>query len=125
MLEPSHILIVDDDISIRRVLALQLAHLGYKADSATNGLEALRLVHKWHYDLILMDVQMPHMNGLEATAAIRTYEESEGLDPSAIIGVTAGGATRKQCIDMGMSDYLQKPLLLETLSRVVNKWLAT
>jgi CheY-like chemotaxis protein len=123
MTDSIQILIVDDDITLRHMIVLQLASLGLKADSAANGVEALRRIHDWRYELILMDIQMPEMNGLDAAIAIRSYEASEGLEPSPIIAVTAGGASRKQCQDAGMSDYLQKPVSIGALQELVTKWL--
>lgn len=117
------ILIVDDNITMRHALLFQLDRLGVKSDAVTNGLEALQRVQICRYDLILMDIQMPDMNGLEATSAIRGYERAEGLDPVPIIAVTDGGASRQECMDTGMTDCLQRPVFADTLTKVLEKFL--
>lgn len=89
------VLVVEDNVHLRHALVMQLHALGIKADSAANGVEAVRRVHDAEYDLILMDVQMPIMGGLEATAAIRSFEESEDRKPVAIVAVTGGGSTKE------------------------------
>lgn len=116
------VLVVDDHIAMRTVAVLQLAKLGIRADSAANGMEAVRRVHNWRYKLILMDIQMPDMNGLEATCAIRSYERSEDLEPSIIVAVTGGGANKKQCLAAGMNGYVEKPLPAEALKDLVREW---
>lgn len=113
------VLIVEDNAHLRLSLVLQLHSLGIKADSAANGMEALRRVHEADYCLILMDVQMPIMNGLEATAAIRNFEYGCGRRPVPIAAVTGGGSTKEQCLRAGMSDYVEKPMTLEVLRTLI------
>jgi two-component system, sensor histidine kinase and response regulator len=119
----THVLIVDDDSNIRRIQSLYMNSLGFDTDFACNGGEALDQVQIKRYGIILMDIQMPDMNGLEATAAIRSYEKSEGLSRVPIIATTAGGASRQECIDSGMDDYLPKPVSIEALKEMLDKWL--
>ena len=116
------VLVVDDHIALRTVLVMQLAKLGIKADSAANGVEAVHRIHNWRYKLILMDVQMPELDGLEATAAIRSYEHSENLESTIIIAVTGGGTTKKKCLDAGMNGYVEKPLPIEALKDLIEEW---
>ncbi|MCC7531959.1 MAG: response regulator [Candidatus Melainabacteria bacterium] len=116
------VLVVEDNLHLRTTFVLQLNALGIKADSAANGAEALSRIHSSHYGLIMMDVQMPEMNGLEATAAIRSYERTEQKEPAVIVAVTAGGASSKQCIEAGMNDYFEKPLDLEGIKALLKKW---
>lgn len=113
------VLVVEDNVHLRHALVMQLHALGIKADSAANGVEAVRRVHDAEYDLILMDVQMPIMGGLEATAAIRSFEESEDRKPVAIVAVTGGGSTKEKCFKAGMNGYYEKPMLLEGLRNLV------
>lgn len=113
------VLVVEDNANLRHALVLQLHALGIKADSAANGMEALRRVHDAEYALILMDVQMPVMNGLEATAAIRSFEESEQRRPVPIVAVTGGGSTKEKCLKAGMNAYYDKPMLLENLRELI------
>lgn len=113
------VLVVEDNVNLRHALVLQLHVLGIKADSAANGMEALRRVHEAEYDLILMDVQMPVMDGLEATAAIRNYEQNEDRSPVPIVAVTGGGSTKEKCLRAGMNGYFEKPMLLDNLKILI------
>ncbi|HEY9682154.1 MAG TPA: response regulator [Oculatellaceae cyanobacterium] len=119
------ILVVEDDITLRHVLILQLDKLGIRADSAANGIEALRRVHNFDYDLILMDIQMPDMNGLEAAVAIRSHEKQKQHAPIPIIAMTAGapGVDSSTCLSLGFNDFVLKPLTLGTLKSLIQKWL--
>lgn len=116
------ILIVDDDVTLRWMLCKQLDKLGLQADSAANGREALARVKTWPYQVILMDIHMPEMNGYEATRAIRARERELEQEPVPIIAVTADPDTER-CFESGMSDYLQKPHNLESLGTVLAKWM--
>jgi CheY-like chemotaxis protein len=117
------ILVVEDDITLRHTMVLQLDNLGLHADSAANGVEAMRRVHNQHYCLILTDIQMPEMNGLEFATAIRSYEQEKHLNPVPIIAVSAGHTNMKQCTAFGINDYLEKPVLLKQLEGILRKWL--
>lgn len=115
------VLVVEDNVNLRHALVLQLHVLGIKADSAANGMEALRRVHDSQYDLILMDVQMPVMGGLEATAAIRNFEQNEDRAPVPIVAVTGGGSTKEKCLQAGMNAYYKKPMLLDELKTLIRE----
>jgi len=124
--EPSfQILLVEDNPINQQVAMGILLKWGHEIDIAENGLEALEKLETRRYDLILMDVQMPKMSGLEATMEIREREQDTG-DHIPIIGLTAQVLTgdREACILAGMDDYVPKPikkeLLFEALSRVGN-----
>jgi CheY-like chemotaxis protein len=84
---------------------------GYTVDVADDGRRALTMWRTGHYDLILMDVQMPEMDGLQATRAIREHERANGLAPTPIIGMTAHAldSAREHCLKAGMDDYISKP----------------
>jgi CheY-like chemotaxis protein len=116
------VLIVEDDISLRTALVYQLERFGVKADSAANGIEALRRVHVHQYALILMDCKMPEMDGLEATGAIRAYEKSKGLQPVPIIAVT-GSADKESALAAGMNAWFEKPIDPATLEHILDTWL--
>lgn len=116
------ILIVEDDISLRTTLVYQLERFGVKADSAANGIEALRRVHAYQYGLILMDCQMPEMDGIEATGAIRAYEKSRGLEPVPIIAISGSGE-EERALAAGMNAYFQKPVDSATLQYIIDTWL--
>jgi PAS domain S-box-containing protein len=120
---PLRILLVED-VAVNQKFALQaLEQIGYKADVAGNGLEALRAVGRQPYDVILMDVQMPEMDGLEATR--RIHQQWAESDPASlpiskrphIIAMTANAlqGDREMCLAAGMDDYISKPVYLEEL----------
>ena len=110
---PLRILLVEDNANNQKLAMLVLQRLGYRADLAANGLEALAALRRQPYDLVLMDMQMPEMDGLEATRGIR---HEWGAQPY-IIAMTANvmRGDRERCLEAGMNDYLSKPLQLEAL----------
>jgi CheY-like chemotaxis protein/HPt (histidine-containing phosphotransfer) domain-containing protein len=97
------------------VVQQMLAHLGYRADIVANGVEALAAIERQNYDLILMDVQMPLMDGLEASRRIR--ERCANPDLPWIVAMTANAmpGDRETCLRSGMNDYIAKPIELEDL----------
>jgi len=101
-----------------------LERLGYQGEGVSNGREAVEAVRKRDYDIILMDCQMPEMDGYAATRAIRT--EFRGTRGKVIIGVTANALNddRQKCLDAGMDGYLSKPLLMEALAATLARFLA-
>ena len=124
-LEKSHrpsILLVEDDPVNQKVAKQMLRHLGFQPDLAANGLEAIQALEDRHYDIILMDIQMPKMNGLEATKAIRSRFPAD--EQPHIIAVTAYAMTydREKCISAGMDDYLSKPITLEDLKEIISRY---
>ncbi|MGE0710116.1 MAG: response regulator [Planctomycetota bacterium] len=116
---PLRVLVVEDHRLNQRVVTHQLAHLGYRAALAGDGLEAVRLVEQEPFDLVLMDVQMPRLNGLEATRRIR-----ELLRPGPrIVAMTASASAedRRACLRAGMDAYLAKPVRLGALEAVLEE----
>jgi CheY-like chemotaxis protein len=114
-----NVLVVDDTDANRRVTALLLGKLGHTAESACNGAEAVEAVARTRYDLVLMDMQMPVLNGLDATRAIRRRQPA-GERPL-ILGVSgfASDETRHECLAAGMNGYLVKPVTLAQLSDAI------
>ncbi|MBI1290645.1 response regulator [bacterium] len=110
------ILLVEDDLVNQRVASLLLAKAGYRADLANNGQEAVEAVKRQPYDLILMDCQMPVMDGFTATRGIRELGSPHGVRPT-IIAMTANAmqGDRERCIDAGMDDYIRKPVQAKQL----------
>lgn len=118
------ILVVEDHSINQLVITSILERLGYTADLAANGLEAISQVEMIQYDLILMDVQMPEMDGLQATRAIRQLQQERNLQQPIIIALTAGALIeeRDRCLQAGMDDFLSKPVKVETLATTINQW---
>ena len=117
--------LVADDVAANQLLAVKLLEsLGHKTASAANGKEVLSAISQIDYDLILMDCQMPEMDGFEATRKIRTLEKYTG-NHIPIIALTANAMSGddKKCIAAGMDDYLAKPIKKEKLNEMLRKWL--
>ena len=119
----ARLLLVEDHSGNRKVALKILDRLGYACDIATDGEEALSAIRSQPYDLVLMDVQMPRMDGLEATAAIRQLEG--GARPVRIVAMTANAMVgdRDRCLAAGMDDYLSKPFRYRELEDVLKRWL--
>jgi len=118
------ILVAEDNPTNQAVTASILKKLGYKSDIVANGREVIAAMTGIAYDLILMDCQMPEMDGYSATAAIR--RQSDILAPDVpIIAMTADiqEETKRRCLDAGMNDYISKPVTPKDLASVLEKWL--
>ncbi|MBN3873285.1 response regulator [Nostoc sp. JL33] len=120
------ILVAEDNLVNQKVALKQLQSLGYSADVAGNGKEVLQLLKKIPYDLILMDSQMPVLDGLETTKEIHRWQESSfvsGHRP-VVIAMTANAMKEDQqmCLDAGMDDYLSKPVIKEKLGAALEHW---
>jgi signal transduction histidine kinase/DNA-binding response OmpR family regulator/HPt (histidine-containing phosphotransfer) domain-containing protein len=122
--EPPIVLLAEDNLVNQAVASAMLAELGCRVDLAANGREAIAAAARRAYDLILMDVQMPEMDGLEATQVIRDLE-GEGKIRVPIVAVTAHAQARDQqaCLAAGMDAYLSKPFTLKQLQDAVARWL--
>jgi CheY-like chemotaxis protein len=116
-----HLLLVEDNALNQLVLSRLLERLGCSVEVASNGLVALECVRTHAYDAILMDCQMPELDGYDATRAIRGMPEPVRATP--IMGVTAsaGERDRDRCLEAGMDDYLPKPVTLESLRRALDR----
>ncbi|MBP7637762.1 MAG: response regulator [Kiritimatiellae bacterium] len=123
----ARILLVEDNITNQQVALGILKKLGLRADAVANGAEAVKALASLPYDLVLMDVQMPVMDGLEATRQIRS-PQSVVLNPSIpVIAMTARAmqGDQEKCLAAGMNDYVSKPVNPQSLARVLAKWLKT
>lgn len=118
---PLRILVAEDNAVNQQLVMLMLQRLGYRADLAGNGAEAVDAVRRQPYDVVLMDVQMPEMDGLEATRHIR--EETDASERPRIIAMTANAMAgdREECLERGMDDYLTKPLDLAALASALQR----
>jgi len=117
---PLSILIAEDNLMNQKIVGKILNKLGYEPKMTSNGKEVLEEVSNKYYDVILMDVQMPEMDGLEATKMIRVCLS----DQPVIIAMTANTlqGDREECLRAGMDDYIAKPVKLEELVNLLEKW---
>ncbi len=117
---PLRILLAEDNLVNQRVAIGFLAKYGYRADVAANGYEALEALERQTYDIVLMDINMPEMDGLVATEKIRA--RGDFLQPH-IIAMTANAMyeDRKRCLDAGMNDYISKPIRISELSAALQR----
>ncbi|MBL0136865.1 MAG: response regulator [Chitinophagaceae bacterium] len=117
---PLKIMIVEDNPINQQLALIVLNKMGYSADLAENGLEALQKLHENKYELLLMDIQMPEMDGLEATRSIRKNDSWQPV----IIAMTANAmeGDKEECLKAGMDDYLSKPVKPEEIEALLRKW---
>lgn len=124
--EPLRILLVEDNKMNQQVLLYQLKSLGYKADIANDGDEALQILEEFDYDLVFMDCQMPGMDGYQTTRAIREREAKRNgarFKPLKIVAMTANAMKedRERCLAVGMDDYLSKPTNFDDLEALIKE----
>ncbi len=119
-------ILVADDNHINRVVAMQLVRrLGYEADAVSNGREVLEALERGSYALILMDCQMPELDGYQATAEIRRREAEAGGPRIPIVAMTADvlDRDRNRCLECGMDDYVSKPVRASVIAAALKTWL--
>jgi two-component system sensor histidine kinase/response regulator len=122
----ARVLVAEDNQVNQRVAVRMLERLGYRADVAANGLEATEALSRIPYAAVLMDVQMPEMDGYEATAEIRRIEAAGGGYRVPVIAMTANAmqGDREKAIEAGMDDYVSKPVRAEDLGAVLERWIS-
>jgi signal transduction histidine kinase/DNA-binding response OmpR family regulator len=118
------VLVAEDNLINQKVIARILKKMGFAVSVADNGREALDLLEKEHFDVILMDCQMPVMDGFACTRAIRAMDSAKAEVPIIAITANAMQGDRDRCLEAGMDDYLAKPVRPEILQRVLDTWCA-
>jgi CheY-like chemotaxis protein len=123
---PLRILLAEDYVVNQKLALRLLAQMGYRADVAANGVEAIQALERQPYDVVLMDVQMPEMDGLDATREIRARwpaAEQQGRPRPRIIAMTANAMRedREICLAAGMDDYVSKPVRVEELVQALSR----
>jgi CheY-like chemotaxis protein len=129
---PLRMLLCDDNAINQKVAMRLLQQMGYKPELSGNGQEALAALDKQPYDIVFMDVQMPEMDGLEATRFIRERQQDKARFPNykssiIIVAMTANAmpGDRERCINAGMDDYISKPVRPEDVRKIIERWGAT
>jgi len=117
-----HVLIVEDNLVNQRVLQRHLEDVGFTCQMANNGLEAVKKMEQMQFDIVFMDIEMPVMNGLDATQQIRSQDKNKTVP---IIGLSANARQEHidEAINSGMNDYIIKPYNKEILLRSIKKFL--
>ena len=119
-------LVAEDNGRLRRLLSLQFESLGVGVDFVPDGVQALEAIKRRGYALVLMDCQMPNMDGLTATRLIRELEQKAGGHmPIVAMTANAFAEDRAACIAGGMDDFLGKPVRLDDLRRMVSRYAAS
>lgn len=126
----NRVLVVDDDESTREIIAAMLEHFHISADLAKNGMQALELAKKNSYSMVFMDIEMPHMNGLEATRRLRAQEaeakhDSGCLVRTPVVALTANALEEDKlnCLRAGMDGHLAKPVMPEQVEAMLHAWI--
>jgi len=122
--QPMQLLVVDDNATNRLVASKMLEKLGHRVEVLGDGETALKTLASRHFDLVLMDCQMPSLDGFEATRRLRAREAAEGLPRQPVIAMTAGvlPEERRHCFEVGMDDFLSKPVQLATIAALLARW---
>lgn len=113
-----HILLAEDDEMIQQITSHYLSKIGHDVDVATNGVEAIQKFSLRQYDIILMDIQMPEMDGLEAVRLIRKMEMERGQGTRIPIIAITNSPNEEKCRDAGIDEYARKPFNLDQFQKL-------
>jgi CheY-like chemotaxis protein len=118
------ILVVEDNVVNQTIALKMLSTLGYRADLAQDGRQALTMMSRTRYDLVFMDCQMPELDGFEATLELRNQERASGRH-TVVVAMTANAmdGSREACLRAGMDDYMTKPVKLADLAEMTRRWI--
>ena len=119
----ARLLLAEDNATSRRTAVLMLRRLGYAVHAVDNGQAVLEALNEQRYDAVLMDLHMPRLNGAEATQAIRQRPGPERHVPIIAMTAHAGARERRRCLDAGMNDHLPKPVAIDALEQMLERWL--
>lgn len=119
------VLLVEDNPVNQQVALRMLQKFGLEVVVAEDGVKGFQAVKDDAFNLVLMDLQMPEMDGFECTQAIRDWETEQGRGPMPIVALTANAMAgdRERCLDAGMNEHLAKPVTRQTLYNMVSRWL--
>jgi CheY-like chemotaxis protein len=120
-LDNYHILLVEDNVFNQKMATIAIEQMGIKVDVASNGREAIEALDRTKYDMVLMDIQMPEVDGIEATRMIRNSQVAARNSRIPIVAMTANATTRdrEKCMDAGMDGYISKPIDLKKLEKII------
>ena len=118
---PSRVLLVEDNAINQLVASEMLAHFGCSTEVANNGSEAVEFIKTNSYDLVLMDCQMPVMDGYEATVEIRNWEREMGRKETPIVALTANALSgeKEKCLQAGMNKFMTKPFTMDSFAEIL------
>jgi signal transduction histidine kinase/DNA-binding response OmpR family regulator len=119
----ARLLVVEDNVANLKVAVRMVEKLGYRADVAANGIEAVRVLSEMQYDAVLMDCHMPEMDGFDATREIRKNEPAGRHTPVIAMTASALSGDRERCLAAGMDDYISKPIKMHVVAAVLERWL--
>ncbi len=117
------VLVVEDNRVNQLVAVRALEKLGFNVDVVSNGIDALEAIDRSHYAVVLMDCQMPEMDGFQATREIRRRQNGETRLPVIALTTMSNDDDRKRCLAAGMDDYLHKPFQVDDLISVLDRWI--
>jgi CheY-like chemotaxis protein len=117
------VLLAEDYPANQRIACWMLERLGLEVDVAADGKEALTRLQNHRYDLVLMDCQMPELDGYDATRAVRAGQAGDPTVPIVAMTASALPADRERCLSVGMNDYIAKPVQQDQLAKALGRWL--